>query len=270
MTSTSLRPSSYQQPPRDPNMAAMLSIIPGLGQLYNGETRKGFLFLGVTGINMIIFLLFMFTEGIMHAFVDFGTSFHMKPNRVLVQTLMEAHLGSPVSIIFMGMVLTFVAFAIRDAYDHAALIQRRHIYPEYVIEIPEATSGSYLFHFALMFSCFILAFFFIVPAPPKSQVTDIEFIQEQPPTEKKIVAKRRATKASEDAGKHNPQKEVTPSSAAPKAASKASAESPQPAKPTPQPAKPTPQPAKPTPRPTPSPAPTPTPTLRPSPSPSPS
>lgn len=267
MTSTSLRPSSYQQPPRDPNMAAMLSIVPGLGQLYNGETRKGMLFLGVTGINLLILLLFLFTDSILQGLVNFGQSFHMKPNYVLVKVLQEAHLGSPVSIIFLGMVMTFIAYAIRDAYDHAALIQRRHIYPEYVIEIPEATSGSYLFHFALMLSCFILAFFFIVPPPPKSQITDIEFIQEQPPTQKKIVSRRRAVKASESAGKHDPTKEITPPSPAPRAPSRASAESPRPAQPTPRPT-PAPTPTlRPTPAPTPTPTPTPTPMARPTPTP---
>ncbi len=43
--------SARQNNQRDPNMAVILSVIPGLGQLYNGETRKGLLFLGVTAIN---------------------------------------------------------------------------------------------------------------------------------------------------------------------------------------------------------------------------
>jgi arabinogalactan oligomer/maltooligosaccharide transport system permease protein len=59
MTSSTIRPGNYSQPPRDPNMAALLSIIPGLGQLYNGEKRKGIFFLAATFINLIVFILFL-------------------------------------------------------------------------------------------------------------------------------------------------------------------------------------------------------------------
>ena len=228
MTTTSFRPSSQQQPPRDPNVAAMLSIIPGGGQLYNGVTRKGLLFLGVTGINLLLLCVVVATDPILRALWDFGVANHMRPNVILCKTIQTAHLGSPVSIIYLGLILTFVAYAIRDAYDHAAMIHRRQIYPEYVIEMPEAASGSYIFHFALMVSCFILAFFFIVPLPPPSQVTDIEFVQNQPKVEHKVISKRKAEHNSENAGHHENKPVVAPSPA-PKAPSKAST----PAKPTP-------------------------------------
>src|SRR5205823_2803101 len=136
-----------------------------------------------------------------------------------------------------------------------------------VIQIPEATSGSYIFHFALMVSCFILAFFFLVPLPPKAQITDIEFIENQPEVKHQVKSHRRAAHNSEAVGKTNPNKEKVAPSPAPKAPSKNSAES----KPTPAPT-PTPQPqpqARPTPAPSPHPTPTPTPTPHPSPSPSP-
>jgi TonB family protein len=272
MTSTTARPNSFQQPPRDPNMAALLSVIPGLGQLYNGETRKGALFLAAGAINFSIFILFVFTDPILRALYDFGVANHMKPNRELVMSIHQAHMGSPASIVVLGLFLSFMAYAVRDAYDRATLIQRRHIYPEYVLEMPEATSGSYIFHFATMVSCFVLAFFFLVPPPPARQVTDIEFIQNQPPTQKKIISHRRATHASEASGKHEPKKEITPPSPAPKAPSKASHETPKPIahpQPVPQPvAHPVPI-AHPTPHPSPQPSPHPTPTHAPSPSPTP-
>ena len=44
--------ASYSQTSRDPNLAAGLSIVPGLGQLYNGQIRKGALFLAVSTINV--------------------------------------------------------------------------------------------------------------------------------------------------------------------------------------------------------------------------
>ncbi|MBS2004486.1 MAG: TonB C-terminal domain-containing protein [Cyanobacteria bacterium SZAS LIN-5] len=257
MTSTA-KPPGFHQSSKDPNMAAMLSIIPGFGQLYNGEQRKGMLFLAVAAINFIVFLLLLFTDPILRGLVEFGISNHMKPNRELVTSISQIHMGSPASLVVLGLFLSFVAFAIRDAYDHAALLQRRRIYPEYVMAMSEATSGSYLLHVAFMASFFVLAFFFLVPPPPKQQITDIEFIQNQPPVEHKVKSQRHAQKNSENAGKHDATKPVTAPSPAPKAPSKAAPA----AKPTPEKAAPTPKPT-----PTPSPKPTPTPVARPTPTP---
>ncbi len=265
---TTVRPSGFKQPQRDPTTAAMLSIIPGLGQLYNGETRKGFLFMLVATMNLTLFLGMCFNQPVLEALWNFGISFHMKPNRMLVQVLKDAHMGSAVSIILLGFFISFIAYCIRDAYDHAAL-RRRRIYPDMVIELPEATSGAYIFHFAFIVALFILAFFFIIPLPPRAQITDIEFIQNQPPTQKHIVSKRRAEHASENAGKHENKPVVAPSPA-PKAPSKSSAPSkPSPA-PTPHPAQPTPHPTpQPVSRPSPTPTPTPSPHMAPSPTPRP-
>ena len=249
----------------------MLSLfLPGLGQIYNGQTRKGLLFIGVSIINFFILLQLIFTRTLVDSLVNFGLAFHMKPNPELLIALRHFHFGSPPSIILFGFFISFIAYAIRDAYDHASLAQRRQIYPEYVLEMPEATSGSYLAHFALLLTCFILAFFFLIPSRPLPQITDIEFIQNQPPVQKKIIAPRRAQHASENAGKHE-KREVTPPSPAPKAPSQpvqkaAPKPAPQPV-PQPQP-RPTPH-VTPTPKPTPAPRPTPTPVARPVPVPSP-
>jgi TonB family protein len=262
MTSTSARPSNPKKPPRDPNTAAMLSLLPGLGQIYNGETRKGYLFLSVSFLNFCLLMLLLFTDTLLRGLVDFGKTFHMLPNRELIGSLQQIHFGSPPSLVIIGLMLSFVAFAVRDAYDHATMVQRRHIYPEYVMQMTEAASGSYIFHVSAMVSTFILAFFFLIPPPPRTQVTDIEFIQNQEETKKKIVSPRKAEHNSENRGKHE-EKPIQASSPAPKAPSKAAPA----AKPTPKPAeKPTPTP---TPHPTPSPRPTPTPTPHPSPQPSP-
>lgn len=278
MTSTSVRPSGYnKQSGKDPTTAALLSIIPGLGQLYNGETRKGLLFLTVAAANGIVVLGMCFMSTILASMKAFAEGFHMKPNGMLIRVMDEAHLGSVVSIILLGFFISFVAYAVRDAYDHAAF-KRRKIYPDMVIELPEATSGSYICHFAFMASLFILAFFFLIPPPPRAQITDIEFIEPQELVKHRVQAPRKSTQNSVDKGKRNPEKPVTAHSPAPKppAPQKAAAKTPAPAKqavkstpapkPTPSPAKPSPAP---TPRPTPSPSPAPSPSPRPSPSPSP-
>ncbi|MBY0357710.1 MAG: TonB family protein [Candidatus Obscuribacterales bacterium] len=277
MTSTSIRPGNYNQQTRDPNTAAFLSlIVPGLGQMYNGETRKGALFICVYAMNLLLFLSMALNEPILNALQSFGTSFHMKPNKMLLLVLHEAYLGSAVSFVLLGFFIAYTAYAVRDAYDHAAL-KRRRIYPDFVIELPEATSGSYIFHFALMVALFVIAFFFIIPPQPKSQITDIEFIQNQPPTQKKVQSKRKAEHNSKAAGKHNPTKPVqAPQASGAKQASKAAKQqqaaksppTPAPKQPSPAPSRPTPSPS-PSPSPSPRPMPTPQPRMAPSPTPAP-
>jgi TonB family protein len=237
-----------------------------LGQLYNGQTRKGFLFLAVSMMNASLFLGMCFVDQILLSFKTFADGFHMKPNIMLIRCMAEAHFGSVVSIILLGFFVTFVFYAARDAYDHASL-KRRQIYPDMVIELPEATSGSYMLHFSFMLSLFILAFFFLIPPPPQSQITDIEFIENQPKVQHKVVSQRHAEHNSIDAGKHNPLKPITAHSPAPKAPTPA--QTPKPPTPHQQQApKPTPAPT-PTPTPIPHPAPTPHPMSHPSPSPTP-
>lgn len=277
---------AYDRPQKDPTMAGMLSVLPGLGQFYNGESRKGMLFLAVGVINFFVFLGLIFNESLLQSLYNFGLGFNMEPNKQLIASMMNFRMGNPASLVLIGLFLSFTAFTMRDAYDHAAVIQRKQIYADAVMDMPEASSGSYLLHVALMVTCLILAFFFLIPPPPKVQVTDIEFIQNQPEVKKQIRSKRKAEKNSEDRGKHDPQKKVAPPSPQPKAPSQskpAAKPTPKPAdKPTPKPVEqshaptptPTPKPSaapspRPTPRPSPSAAPSPTPSPRPTPSPAP-
>ncbi len=160
MTSISAGNATLSQTPRDPNLAACLSLIPGLGQLHNGETRKGMLFLAVSFINLFIFLLIIANEYIVGGLTSFGLAFRMRPDPDLLGALRELHLGSTLSFIIMGLFLAFMAYAIRDAYDHAVSYQRKTIYAEYALEMPEATSSSYLLHFAGLIIFFILSHLF--------------------------------------------------------------------------------------------------------------
>ncbi len=245
---------------KDPTMAALMSIIPGLGQLYLGEKRKALLFLLVDFINLLGFCVFIFTSQILSFLQNLGQDYHMKPNLSLEHTLAQARFGSPVSFIFITFVVVFIALAMRDAYDKASFHTKRNLYPEFVIDFSEATSGSYILHFCAIFTCFILAFFFFLPPLPKMQITDIEFIPDQTPTRKKIISQRKATHSSENRGKHDPTRPPTPASPAPKEAVQKEAE---PNKPAHEVQKPTPHP---TPHPVPTPVRTPSPTAAPRPS----
>ncbi len=172
----------YPQETRDPATAAMLSMIPGLGQFYNGQSRKGILFLDVAILNYILLSMMLLAPGITKALEVFGKQYGMKVNDAVIEAFRQIHFGSPVSLLVTGMVLAFVGYAARDAYDHAIAKRRRAIYKDMVIELPEATSGSYILHAALIVSLAILAMFFFIPQPPAKQITMIEFIDNIKPT----------------------------------------------------------------------------------------
>lgn len=204
---------------KDPGAAAILSIVPGLGHIYEGQKRKGFLFLAVSAINVLTFLIIAFNDQMVAQLIQAGSTYHIQPNEQLIKVLKQVSFGSITSIMFAGLVLSFLAYAVQDAYDHASFLKRRRIYSEQIMEMPEATSSSYIIHFAMIASCFILAMFFLVPPKPKQQVTDIMFIQTTPIKKhiRQPKTKINATNSSTASGKHNPSKEIAQSRTPPKA-----------------------------------------------------
>jgi TonB family protein len=265
MTTTAPKNAGSQRPQRDPNSCAMMSLIlPGLGQLANGESRKGALFMVVGVINYGTLVVLMLSQQILAQIQAFGQQYNMKPNVELTNSFMQLSFGSAASIVLTLLFISFAVFAARDAFDKAAHLKRQAIYHDYVMEMPEATSGSYIFHASFLLTCFILAFFFLIPPPPKQQVTDIEFIQNEENTKEPPKTQKRAQHNSKAGGKHDVTKPSQQPTPAPKAAAKPTPE----AKPQQHQAKPAPTPT-PTPTPSPTPHPSPTPTPHPSPTPSP-
>ncbi|HEM2412083.1 TPA: sugar ABC transporter permease, partial [Listeria monocytogenes] len=55
---------------QQPRKAALLSIIPGLGQIYNKQKAKGFIFLGVTIVFVLYFLALAAPE--LHNLITLG------------------------------------------------------------------------------------------------------------------------------------------------------------------------------------------------------
>lgn len=193
--------------------AAMLSLIPGLGHIYEGQNRKGILFLAVGLINFLLFLVIVLNDQMILNMTQVGAIYHIEPNDQLIKVLKQVTFGSTVSIMFAGMFLSFLAYTIQDAYDQASVTKRKRIYKEQIWEMAEATSSSYIIHFALIASCFILAMFFLVPPIPKQQVTDIMFIEnfkKEKPV--KTITHTQSTNASKPSGKHSPTKEIAKAS----------------------------------------------------------
>lgn len=165
----------------EPSVAGALSLIPGLGQFYNGDRLKGWLFLEVGAINFVILLSILCADAISNGIMQFANSHHFAANVSLVKQLGAFKLGHPGATLLFALCLAFIAFSVRDAYDRALNIKNREIYQGHFLELSEATSGSYLAHFALMGALLLLSVFLLIPAPPRQQVTEIEFVS-QPET----------------------------------------------------------------------------------------
>jgi TonB family protein len=144
---------------------AVLSVVPGLGQLRNGEVAKGSLFLLVMLANLA---------------VAYGLYIGKAP--------------ASAQIIYIGLIGLFVAYAIREAYDRAVrIIRDQQQPPKFALTLPEAASGSYLAHAAMMGAFLLAVLFMIQPPPPTKQITNIELVapdKPKPPAPAKKEPKR--------------------------------------------------------------------------------
>lgn len=193
----------------EPSVAGTLSLIPGLGQFYNGERLKGWLFLEVGILNMTLLGLLLCADSICNALLHFSVAYHVHTNETLIRQLGAFKLGHPGANILMALCLGFVAYSVRDAYDSATTLRQREIYKSRILALSEAASGSYLAHVALLVALMLLSAFLLIPAPPKTQVTEIEFVSQKPLTvSKPKVSSRVAEKSAEAQGKHVPTRPI--------------------------------------------------------------
>ncbi len=165
----------------EPRRALTLSIIPGLGQIYNGETVKGYLFIGVTVANLILLSLLFSTETLLNFIIHCGALFHTESKLNIEQALAVVHSGRTVTMVYLGLILSFSAYVARDAYDRAREKRFGKLVPRFKFSMPEATSGSYLFHFSLICTLVLAVIFFVVPSKPKVQVTEIALVAPDKP-----------------------------------------------------------------------------------------
>lgn len=177
---------------RDPVVATSLSVIPGLGQIYNLEPRKGVLFFLVGFTNILMIGILAWSQQLIQTVKTLSTEYNITPNPDVAHALSSYHLGSPSLNVLLVLFAAFIAYAMRDAHDRATVVRRNTIYAPSAMHIAEASSGSYLFHAALLATLVMFAFFFLLPAPPKPQVTVIEFVNPKletktPPRTKKAA-----------------------------------------------------------------------------------
>jgi len=175
---------------RDPRRAAMLSLIPGLGQLYNGETGKGMLFLAVSLANVIVFASMIFSDELVRVLARQAASMQLTLDWDLVKTLQVFHTGSAAFLIYVGLLLSFITYAMRDAYDQARRARQGAVYAKFFLGLPEAASGSYLVHYAFIAAATTFVLFMVAPSKPAEQAIDIELIEPEKPSPPPPAPKR--------------------------------------------------------------------------------
>jgi TonB family protein len=171
---------------------AVLSLIPGLGQLRNGEFGKGTLFLAVMAANVALIAACAMPAQLQAGLSFFANAFHRE---LTMPKFIGTVAHSPVVYIYGALLALFVAYAIRDAYDRAVerIRDGRH-HSRFTFSLPEAASGSYLGHLAIITSFILLLVCFISPPPPTEQVTQIELMKEPAPKQKEPDKPKQAPK----------------------------------------------------------------------------
>lgn len=162
---------------RNPRKAALLSVLPGLGQLYNGETSKGVLFLIVSAFTLG-FLGLAFAWPSILALLP---SLNLKPNEEIVYILNQARTTQNL-LLWGGMFVVYALYAGREAFDNAVKSRQGAHYAKYFFGLSESSSGSYIIHLsALLVMICIGVASIAIPQPP--QVTQIDFVVEPPKEE---------------------------------------------------------------------------------------
>ena len=210
-----------------PIIIALYSIIPGVGQLYNGKTKKGVLFLIATFISLAMvyasihpmsaleFSLIILT--IVKFIVGLVFKFEFEPSPAAEFLMNSIRFGGTFSTSLIITIVSFVIYNMIDAYLDAEKALQKYDYKiistdSTVFHLSESTAGSYIIHSTIFILLFLTSLFFVIPTRNKEQITEIEFILPQieskkpPPPE----TKRRSTVQSIDQGKHDPRKEVSP------------------------------------------------------------
>ena len=210
----------------DPIVIAIYSIVPGLGQLYNGKTKKGILFLFAAFLNFLMLLaslnpastlqfsLLILT--IVRFLLGFIFKFDFEPSPACEFIMNSIKFGGSFSTLLVISIAGFVIYSMVDAYLDAEKSLQKFDYKIISIDstmfrFSESTTSSYILH-AIAFSfLFLSSLFLVIPTKPREQITEIEFILPQiesrkpPPPE----VKRRSTVQSVDQGRHDPKKEIT-------------------------------------------------------------
>lgn len=170
---THLPAVSFRNAPIRARKAVYLSIIPGLGHLSIGEKSRGVVFLTVTAVSSGILLFVLFGVPLLQsAGSDLNTE--------IFKGLNSKSQSIVALVMYVCLFLAYGAFAAREAFDRALKPRDPQLARKFVFGLPEATSGSYLIHVAVMASLLVLTLITVVK-PPEEVKTEVQFELEPPP-----------------------------------------------------------------------------------------
>ena len=211
----------------EPFFIALYSIVPGIGQFYNGKTSKGILFLCATLISLLMlfgsihpsstleFAIVLLT--ICKLLLGFIFKFEFEPSPAAESLMDSIKFGGTFSTLLLLTIISFIIYSMVDAYLDASKALQTYDYKiistdSTMFRFSESTASSYIIHSTFFAMLFLISLFLVIPTKDREQITEIEFILPQieskkpPPTE----TKRRSTVQSVDQGKHIPNKPITP------------------------------------------------------------
>lgn len=144
--------------PRNPVLAGLLGLLPGLGHFYNGETQKGFFLMAAGLLNLLVLgfawvLVTVPVEVVQLFLVLFGgLSLAGNPSK-----LVESLVDSPVLVVLVTVNVLFALFCAYDAFQTARTSQFDYLEaPDKRTRFLQSFSASYLGHLVIVF-LFILA-----------------------------------------------------------------------------------------------------------------
>lgn len=245
----------------------VLSVfLPGLGQAYNREDIKAFLYIIASFISALL-LSFLFLIGNLSEDTIIGAANSIenlpfgdfKISDSTYKLIRDLKFPNPVTITVLIANIFYTSFAVWDAIKNSQKKAKQGRVPHYNQDLfVESSTVSFAIHSLILLIMLFFSFGVLNLSKPKVQVTRIEFIPQQRVSKKAPPksTKRRAPKQSIDSGKNDPKKPVSPITK-PAGAPGTAKQKPQP-KPQPKPKpKPKPAPKKPSPKPKPKKAPKP-------------
>ncbi len=212
---------------KSPKKAMLLSLLPGVGHLYIGQSLSGLVFLVTACLSLFIVGTACLGVSAIHGLQSLASSLHLTYNADFGDLLGAVSLSHPAVVSFAALYLVFVAYVAQDAYIFATRANSPLYPPSRGVRFAPVFGGSYLAHCAFLLLLLAMAFFVASKKPPE-QITVIDLILDQPveppppPKEKpapeppkpklapKITPKQERPRPVEKAVKPTPQQVVTP------------------------------------------------------------
>jgi tetratricopeptide (TPR) repeat protein len=158
---------------RNPKVAAILSILPGIGQIYNKQYGRGFLFLIITVLSLAFFYVAQLKKPALHGLIEFGQRFHFKVNNEMLGFFTNSDYHIP-ALVTLGLIfLGFIALSMRLAYLDA----RPHREPWHpVLPFVDANGGAFLMFYAVFSLIFFGTIYIMLPPSPTEKLTKIHYV----------------------------------------------------------------------------------------------